>query len=267
MPILMVIYIPLVWIRSMEKLAFTHLISDVLILTVVVAVFTYASINIADVGEVTINPLFTPVFFKAVPYSAFAFEGVCVVMPLREIVEDKKNFFKLVCCVVSGICAFYIVFAEFINMSYGPLMEDYVIILSALPPSSGMTYALKSLYTVNLFFSYPLMMSPAINLLESYIFTAKGKPTTGRYWAQNLIRALMVAFTIALALVIYDYITLFIEVISALTCSPLAFTLPALFHYKLMGGAKSSLLIVIATTALTVFMVGSTIYAIAMGNE
>jgi len=70
-----------------------------------------------------------------------------------------------------------------------------------------------------------------------------------------LIRAAWVAFTIVIAILIYPYISVFIEVIAASTCSPLAFTLPALFHYKLMGGNKAHLFIAIATTILTIYMV------------
>ena len=48
LPVLMLVYVPLVCIRSMEKLAFTHLISDILILTVVTAIFIYGGMHIAD---------------------------------------------------------------------------------------------------------------------------------------------------------------------------------------------------------------------------
>lgn len=77
---------------------------------------------------------------------------------------------------------------------------------------------------------------------------------------QNLFRTVLVAFTIALAILVYPKITLFIEVIAAATCCPLAFTLPAAFHYKLMGKNKAHLVIVIATCILTFFMVGQAIY-------
>ena len=89
LPVLMVIYVPLVWIRNLEKLAFTHLIGDVIIIVVVTSCIVYAGIEISDQGGALVNPLVTPVFFKAVPYSAFAFEGVAVVLPLRDVVEDK----------------------------------------------------------------------------------------------------------------------------------------------------------------------------------
>ena len=59
---------------------------------------------------------------------------------------------------------------------------------------------------------------------------------------------------------IYTKITLFIDVVAAATCSPLAFTLPALFHYKLAGKRKSDMLIVVVTIALSIFMIGEAIY-------
>lgn len=136
----------------------------------------------------------------------------------------------------------------------------YVLITDALPSQSYVTYTLKVLYTINLFFSYPLMISPAINLLEGYIFNTTSKPTKGRYWMQNLFRSMTVAFTIVVALCIYKYISLFIDVVAAATCSPLAFSLPAIFHYKLMGQNKWHLFICIVTVALAVFMVVQAIY-------
>ena len=95
-----------------------------------------------------------------------------------------------------------------------------------------------------------------MTLIESFIFDEKSEATVKRMWMQNLIRTLLVAFTITLAILIYTKISLFVEVVAAATCCPLAFTLPALFHWKLKGKAKSDMIIVICTSVLTVFMVG-----------
>ena len=91
LPSLLLIFSPLVFVRDMEKLAWSHLLADFIILTVVAGVFTFAGIQIGDQGGFKFGELSlaTNVFFKAIPYSAFAFEGVAVVLPLREIVEDK----------------------------------------------------------------------------------------------------------------------------------------------------------------------------------
>ena len=86
-PALFCIYVPLCWIRDMEKLAWSHLVGNILILTVVVSVVYFSTSNIVKHSTAP-QAAFTPLFFKAIPYSAFAFEGVAVVMPLREIVAD-----------------------------------------------------------------------------------------------------------------------------------------------------------------------------------
>ena len=256
----MLIYVPLVWIRDLEKLAWSHLVGDVVILTVITVICVYSGIEIGDVGKVEMNPAFTPLFFKAIPYSAFAFEGVAVVLPLREIVEDHKGFFSLSCKVIGTICIAYILFCEYTNLAWGANMEDFTLITQSLPATSFIAYFLKGLYSVNLFFSYPLQLSPAVNLMEGFIFSTNTPQTKKRYWQQNLFRTIFVGFTISIAILVFSQISVFIEVLAAATCSPLAFTLPALFHYKLKGGNKLHLVIAIVTTALTIFMVVQAIY-------
>ncbi len=61
-------------------------------------------------------------------------------------------------------------------------MEKFELITTALPATSVMSYIVKALYTCNLLFSYPLMITPAVNLLEGYVFGKSSKPSNGRYW-------------------------------------------------------------------------------------
>jgi amino acid permease len=108
------------------------------------------------------------------------------------------------------------------------------------------------MFTVNLFFSYPLQIAPAVNLVESWIFKVDSSPTNGRVWAQNAVRAGMVLFTLGLAYAIYPVLAVFLDIIGAATCAPLSFTLPALFHYKLVRKSKLTLAIVIGASCMTV---------------
>ena len=85
---LFLIFTPLVFIRDMEKLAWSHLLGNILILVVISAVVVFSGLEIADTGVVYKESFITNHAVKAIPFSAFAFEGVAVVMPLREIVED-----------------------------------------------------------------------------------------------------------------------------------------------------------------------------------
>ena len=43
--------------------------------------------------------------------AVYAFEGIAVILPVRDIAEDTKGYFKLISCVIVGIAIFYISFA------------------------------------------------------------------------------------------------------------------------------------------------------------
>ena len=58
-PALLLIYTPLVWIRSLEKLAWTHLLGDIIIITTILTIMAEGGIQIADNDGVQVNPLFT----------------------------------------------------------------------------------------------------------------------------------------------------------------------------------------------------------------
>jgi amino acid permease len=121
-PALMLIFTPLVMIRNTEKLAFTHLIGDFLIVFVLGSILYLGGVEIGENdphlsgNKAYVGPTAA---LSAFSYSAFAFEGVAVVLPLRELVEDKSSYMKIIVTVVSGICIFYIIFAEFCNFAWG----------------------------------------------------------------------------------------------------------------------------------------------------
>mmetsp|Transcript_17803 Transcript_17803/g.22410 ORF Transcript_17803/g.22410 Transcript_17803/m.22410 type:complete len:301 (-) Transcript_17803:58-960(-) len=254
LPILMLIYVPLVWIRDMRKLAWSHLLSNILIAVVLISVIIYASDNLAKDGP-TLNPLIeASSSYTAISYASGSFEGIAVLMPMRLVVQDRKNFFKHVAIVCTSVCTLYIIFSEYMNVAYGS-MEKIKLITDALPATSTVTYSIKALFTCSLFFTYPLQIAPAVNLIEGWIFDSSSQPTKSRRWKQNAIRTGIVLFTIVLAIVVYPFIPLFIEFVGSATCAPLAYSLPALFHYKLEGGNKCHLAIFITTVILAIFLV------------
>lgn len=76
---------------------------------------------------------------------------------------------------MTAIAIFYIVFAEFMNMGYDFNHNEYVLITDALPSQSIFTYSLKTAFTINLFFTYPMQLTPAVTLIESFIFDEKAE--------------------------------------------------------------------------------------------
>ena len=89
---------------------------------------------------------------------------------------------KLVMIVLTCIYCLYLLFSEYAVLSYGD-QEEFITIMDALPAENAATWTLKILYTVNLFFSYPMQLTPAFDIIESFIFPHNQKATTGQYWA------------------------------------------------------------------------------------
>ena len=77
---------------------------------------------------------------------------------------------------VTFIAVLYIVFTEYCVFAYGVDKLTDPIITSALPAQSWVTYAVKVMFSLNLVFSYPLVIHPANIVLEDWLF--KGWPKT-----------------------------------------------------------------------------------------
>ena len=122
-------------------------------------------------------------------------------------------------------------FAEFCLFGFGPENITEPLITANLPPKSWITYVIKILFSLNLIFSYPLVIHPANLVLESYLFGSWAK-TRRRQMSKNVSRSIIVALSCVVALTVYDKLDRFLGITGALTCTPIAFILPSIFHYK-----------------------------------
>lgn len=108
-----------------------------------------------------------------------------------------------------------------------------------------------------------MVIFPVNSIIESYLFGSMEKSKT-RMWFKNIYRTIMVAFTIIAALLLNTSLGKFLSLLGGLACTPITFTMPALFHYKLCAQtklAKTIDLIIIGISALIfVFCTGFCIY-------
>lgn len=192
----------------------------------------------------------------------YAYEGIGVILPIQDITADKENYFTVVCIVFSIICAFYMFFAEYCLFAwYDIFREDKPLITSYLP-LNWYCDLIKFAFAIQLIISYTLVIYPANMIVEGYVF--KGWPKSRkRQMCKNLSRATIVTLSIILALTIYNKLESFLSIVGSLTCTPIAFTLPALFHYKVVAKTQKDKIIDLCVIALSLFiLVFCTIYAI-----
>ena len=85
---------------------------------------------------------------------------------------------------------------------------------------------------------------------------------------KNVSRTIIVGSSCVVALLVYDKLDRFLSVTGSLTCTPIAFILPALFHF---GGVAETMTekvldIIIIAVAVTI-MLYCTIYAVIHFND
>ena len=163
-PFIMVIVVPLVWLRKTEKLAFTHIFADIMVLVGLLTISIYATMEVKDNGFKSL-PFITSGFSSAISYAVFAFEGIGVVLPILELTENKEGYFKLLTITLVIICAIFILFCEFAAFAYGEPLEDAEgnhvsglnpLVLQNLPQNSPVAWSIAVLYSIVVVFTYPL---------------------------------------------------------------------------------------------------------------
>ena len=124
-------------------------------------------------------------------------------------------------------------------------------------------YVIKILFAINLFFTYPLQIYPANIIIESYLYKNMPK-SRKRQMLKNVNRTVMVLFTIVFCLAMGDTIDKFISLLGSLTCTPISFTLPCIFHLRLCNPTKTQKVIDFGIIGLSllimVFCSGYTIW-------
>jgi len=125
----------------------------------------------------------------------------------------------------------YIAFPETCFFAFGAADITTPIITDSLPPQAWWTWVIKVLFSINLVISYPLIIHPANVVLESYLFGGWAK-TRKRQMSKNISRTIIVIISCFIAIIVYDKLDKLLALTGAVTCTPIAFTFPALFHWR-----------------------------------
>ena len=160
------------------------------------------------------------------------------------------------------ITAVYMFFAEFCLFAWYGRFEETAPLITSYLPANWYCDLIKILFAVQLIISYTLVIYPANMIVEGYVF--KGWPKSRkRQMCKNFSRALIITATIIIALAVYNKLESFLSIVGSLTCTPIAFVLPAWFHYKQCAKTMKWKIIDGTVLVFSLFlMVYCTIYAI-----
>jgi len=165
-----------------------------------------------------------------------------MVLPVYDSLRPgaRPAFARTMSLTLVGVAAAYIIiglvpYLYLVGMAGTPMADAITLNL----PRVWWAYAIMGGYCVALAFTYPLMLFPAVRILEKALGRAGllGRDAGGFAARRNGVRALIVGTTLAISLLGAEQLNNFVSLIGAFCCTPLAFIYPCLFHLRLLPEA------------------------------
>ncbi|KAK9768083.1 hypothetical protein K7432_001579 [Basidiobolus ranarum] len=229
----LVLYIPFSWLRKMNSLSNAALIANTAIFFGLIYIYyTDVSILIKE-GPAPLMAFNSESFGLFLGTAFFTFEGIGLVIPIVSSMKEPEKFPQLLTGAMLLISAIFISVG---SLSYAAFGQDVQAVVLLSLPENAVTQTAQSLYVIAIALTVPLMLFPAVRIVENALFGKK----TGKYSIRvkiekNIFRAVLCVFTAFVALGGYSNLDNFIALIGALACIPLAFIFPALFHLKALA--------------------------------
>ncbi|KAE9204935.1 hypothetical protein PF004_g17703 [Phytophthora fragariae] len=226
-------------LKHMKELAYVALLADfmcilglLVVLNIDLGYMEQDHDDIEAIGVVSAVPFFFGV-------ASYCFEGVGMVLPLENSMQNKRNFTPILVCTVVIITALYATFGVCGYLAFGN-DTDAVITLN-FEGGGGLVTLVKVFLCLGLFFTYPVMLFPVFEVLQPMV-SCGNKLEDSRVTERKgvALRAGVVLFTAVIAAAIPDF-GRFISFIGSTCCSLLAFILPAYFHLRLFRDEPATL--------------------------
>lgn len=159
--------------------------------------------------------------FGMIPYgigvAIYAFEGIGMMIPLEVEADKKHKFGQILGLAIVFIAVTYGGFGLLGYCAFGSGTRDIITLNMG---RNWVTFIVQVALCLNLFFTFPLMMNPVHEVVESRV-------NGGQY--SFFLRSLSVLLTTIVALLVPNFAD-FLSLVGSSVCCALGFVLPAAFH-------------------------------------
>ena len=162
--------------------------------------------------------------------------------------------------VIVSVGVLFITFGIFTSFAWGnqqttPLITD--LLPNYVEKDGNITYfvyIVLFLFSLNLVFSFPLQIYPVEIIVENLLFDGWPK-SRKRQMYKNMSRSVIVFLVVCMTIMLKDKFDKFLAILGSVTCTPMAFTFPAIFHLKAVAEtpAQKGLDIFILLVSMGVF--------------
>eukprot|EP00640_Fibrocapsa_japonica_P001578 CAMPEP_0113936204 /NCGR_PEP_ID=MMETSP1339-20121228/3165_1 /TAXON_ID=94617 /ORGANISM="Fibrocapsa japonica" /LENGTH=492 /DNA_ID=CAMNT_0000938589 /DNA_START=83 /DNA_END=1561 /DNA_ORIENTATION=+ /assembly_acc=CAM_ASM_000762 len=224
------IYIPLALVRQLKYFHWPNVIGNCCIWGGLMLVSYYICTTLATTGVQPIqefNPTGALLYLGS---AAVVFEGIVLVLPLREATAKKEQYPKVLVSVMTGLAIFFLLFSAGGYLAFGANTQTFVTL--NVPETCWIGVAVKLMYCLAVVFTYPLMLFPAVQVLERLLMP---KLPTGvlQRWAFSSLRVVTVFVTLIVSIAAGQCYDKFMALIGALCACPLALVYPPLIYIRI----------------------------------
>lgn len=167
----------------------------------------------------------------------FQFEGLGIIFPVQDVTQDPASYKRIVALVLVSLGSSYVVFSLYCVSAWGQSLNT-PLITDQFEPTVALQLV-KVLLMVNVLASVPYNLFPVNQLIEANVFEGWPK-SQKRKMLKNLSRMIVLGFIVIIAVLLKHRLDQFVAVAGALSCAPIAFILPSLFHLKACPGTTLS---------------------------
>jgi len=226
----LVLMVPLALSRSIHKLELPNLLANVLVIFgLAVILWCNADALVARGLSPDLQAFEPSTCGLFVGVAVFTFEGVPLMLPIRESMREPERFLPVFVPVFATVVALFTAFGVLGYADFGRGCRT--VALNNLPAGTRLTLAVKVLYSSSLILGAPLQFIPAVRIVELWTFgvTERG----ARKWSKNLLRLALFAVFACFAVYGSSYFEQFLAFVGALCSVPIGFIYPAWFHLRL----------------------------------
>lgn len=241
---MIIIEIPLSWIRDIRKLVPTNVLATLLIVYSVSCILVMAAIfgleegtngQVAFIDNLKALPAWTDIWFLFVGTSFFMMEGsITLLVPLQEAVyrdEDKAMFPSTNQLVTTWILVFYICFSVICCAAFGVGLRTA---LSASLPNGFWATSVQFAYSLAVIFTFPLQAFPALEVVCHALEAKTRRSPNASSFHRNLLATFLTCLLGVIAVCAINYLGNVVSLLGSLFGIPLALVFPPLLHMKLV---------------------------------
>ncbi|KAJ1675823.1 hypothetical protein EV182_000494 [Spiromyces aspiralis] len=227
--------IPMALMRKIKNFGGFALIADLFILNGLAYVLFSDFEQLAERGAAMVR-MFNPAsYLLFLGTAVYTFEGIGLILPIVDGMREPEKFPRVLTLTLTLTVCIFVAIGSLSYLTYGEKVES-VVLLNL--PQVPYTKFVQALYVVAVLFTNPLMLFPAIRIVEAGIFPfGSGKRNPRVKWQKNAIRCAIVAVITAVSINGVAKLDKLIAIIGAFACIPLSFIYPAMLHLR--GAAET----------------------------